>query len=132
MCLKKILKNGSGNTLYGVYFSAIEDDQFPWTTAQLFLRSNGNVGIGTDNPQAKLEVAGAIRLTPSSQPSNATSGMMYFDKASGVFRCFQKKPKSNQFEWVNCGGLSPWRWELEIPVIIKDSAGRVVLEINQE
>jgi hypothetical protein len=89
--------------------------------------------IGTTNPQAKLEVAGAIRLTPTSQPSNATTGMMYFDQSSGVFKCFQKDPQTNQPGWVDCAGnlrLPPQN--LVIPVVIKDSAGNVVLEINQE
>jgi len=89
--------------------------------------------IGTNNPQAKLEVAGAIRLTPTSQPSNATTGMMYFDQSSGVFKCFQKDERGN-YGWVDCGGIQPPRPSegLVIPVVIKDSAGNVVLEINQE
>jgi hypothetical protein len=88
--------------------------------------------IGTKNPQAKLEVAGAIRLTPTSQPSNATTGMMYFDQSSGVFKCFQKDERGN-YGWVDCAGAPRGPSEgLIIPVVIKDSAGNVVLEINQE
>ena len=93
--------------------------------------------IGTKNPQAKLEVAGAIRLTPTSQPSNATTGMMYFDQSSGVFKCFQKDERGN-YDWVNCvervtpppgGGVAT----LTVPVRIYDSSGqRIVLEINEE
>jgi hypothetical protein len=94
--------------------------------------------LGTNNPQAKLEVAGAIRLTPTTQPSNATTGMMYFDQSSGVFKCFQKDPQTNQPGWVNCvstlipppgGGVAT----LTVPVRIYDSSGqRIVLEINEE
>ena len=92
--------------------------------------------LGTNNPQAKLEVAGAIRLTPTSQPSNATTGMMYFDQSSGVFKCFQKDEYGN-YSWVDCrgrtippgGGVAT----LTVPVRIYDSSGqRIVLEINEE
>jgi len=92
--------------------------------------------IGTKNPQAKLEVAGAIRLTPTSQPSNATTGMMYFDQSSGVFKCFQKDQYGN-YGWVDCVGQGPQPPSgvatLTVPVRIYDSSGqRLVLEINEE
>ncbi len=47
---------GSGDTLTGTYFSSVKDDAAPWTTAQLFLNSNGNVGIGTNAPVNQLTV----------------------------------------------------------------------------
>jgi hypothetical protein len=56
---------------------------------------------------------------------------MYFDQSSGVFKCFQKDERGN-YGWVNCGGGGRPSEGLVIPVVIKDSAGNVVLEINQE
>jgi hypothetical protein len=73
-------------------------------------------------------------LTPTSQPSNATTGMMYFDQSSGVFKCFQKNPEGN-FVWMDCvGGGGPKAVAtLTFPVKIYDSTGqRIVLEINEE
>ena len=86
----------------------------------------GNVGIGTNNPQAKLEVNGVIRLTPTTQPSNATSGMIYFDQSSGVFKCYQKNERG-YYDWIDCvrqtilppGGTTT----LTVPVRIYDSTG---------
>jgi hypothetical protein len=75
-------------------------------------------------------------LTPTSQPSNATTGMMYFDQSSGVFKCFQKDPQTNQPGWVDCvggGGPPSGVATLTVPVRIYDSTGqRIVLEINEE
>jgi len=62
--------------------------------------------------------------------------MIYFDQASGVFRCYQKDPQGN-YMWVDCvrwtsppsGGTTT----LTVPVRIYDSTGqRLVLEINEE
>jgi hypothetical protein len=52
--------------------------------------SGGNVGIGTTAPNAKLEVAGTLRLTPITQSAagacNAsTKGAMYFDSDAGSY-----------------------------------------------
>ena len=111
------------------------DHQGILTTSPIYISGN-NVGIGTNNPQAKLEVNGVIRLTPTTQPSNATSGMMYFDQSSGVFRCYQKNKEGN-YVWMDCVGapiLPPGgTTTLTVPVRIYDSTGqRVVLEINEE
>ena len=82
-----------------------------------------------------------MRLTPTTQPSNATTGMMYFDQSSGVFKCFQKTgvDQNNNpiYDWVNClGGVVPPEVvtsTLKVPVRIYDSSGqRIVLEINEE
>ena len=42
-------------------------------------RSTGNVGIGTTAPSAKLEVNGAIRLTPTTAPATLVNGMMWME-----------------------------------------------------
>jgi hypothetical protein len=76
-------------------------------------------------------------LTPTSQPSNATTGMMYFDQSSGVFKCFQKDDKMIIL-WLGrlCTEGVPPRGgvaTLTVPVRIYDSSGqRLVLEINEE
>ncbi len=78
-------------------------------------------------------------MTPTTQPSNATTGMMYFDQSSGVFKCFQKTgvDQNNNpiYGWVDCvGGGGPRAVAtLTVPVRIYDSSGqRLVLEINEE
>ncbi|MFL6210160.1 MAG: tail fiber domain-containing protein [Pyrinomonadaceae bacterium] len=52
-------------------FSTYNDQGFP--TSRMTLDRSGNIGIGTTNPQAKLEVAGNIKL------SGAGNGIMFPD-----------------------------------------------------
>jgi hypothetical protein len=50
--------------------------------------SNGNVGIGTTAPGYKLDVAGPLRLQPSSAPIG-TNGVIYYDSTTNKFKCFE-------------------------------------------
>jgi hypothetical protein len=50
--------------------------------------STGNVGIGTTAPGYKLDVAGALRLQPSSAPTGA-NGVIYYDSTANKFKCYE-------------------------------------------
>jgi hypothetical protein len=72
------------------------------TTIMTFL-TNGNVGIGTTQPVAKLEVANVIRLTPTDTPGTCNSNMegaLYYDASIGQL-CF-----CDGVSWLTVGGLS--------------------------
>ncbi len=126
---------GKGGLLFGLhalnqkfYFGHYNPDD-SWDKYMMVIDAiSGNVGIGTDNPQAKLEVAGAIRLAPSSQPSNPQEGMMYYDSSLHKFMCATDKG------WQDCGGAGEVAGgELTVPVKIWDSnKTRLVLEITEE
>jgi hypothetical protein len=48
------------------------------------IQENGNVGIGTQNPQHKLDVAGTIQMTGFKMPTGAAEGYVLTSDASGV------------------------------------------------
>jgi len=52
------------------------------------LTSSGNVGIGTTGPAYKLDIAGALRLQPSSAPTGA-NGVIYYDSTANKFKCYE-------------------------------------------
>ncbi len=64
-----------------------------------YLSSGGNLGLGTTTPQYKLDVVGALRLQPTSQPSAGANGVIYYDSNENKFKCYQNGA------WVDC--ISP-------------------------
>ncbi len=84
---------GSGNNLIGAYFSAKEDDNSPWNTAQLFLHSSGGVGIGTNQPRAALDVNGqvvAVNRFTMATDNTTTSPTWHIDNYNDRFRIFRQ------------------------------------------
>ena len=51
---------------------------------RLYLKNGGNVGIGTSNPAARLDVAGTTKMTGFQLGSSATAGQVLTANASGV------------------------------------------------
>jgi len=49
-------------------------------TDRMVIRSNGNVGIGTSDPQRKLHVNALLRLEPTTRPDDAGKGDIYYDQ----------------------------------------------------
>ena len=72
------------------------------------LLQNGNVGIGTAGPDAKLEVSGEAILAPISQPVSPQPGMIYYDQTSHVMRYYKGGSSPG---WVDMGArvsLGEW------------------------
>lgn len=65
----------------GLSFSAVGGNG----NTQMFLQSDGNLGVGTANPAAKLDVNGPVRTAPGAAPSSPTAGTIYFDATTHHF-----------------------------------------------
>jgi len=78
----RLVVKGSGNTSGSSALDIVDSDE----TSMLFVRDDGNVGIGTTSPQVKLHVNAVMRLEPQgSAPSGGlgdlyagTDGKLYF------------------------------------------------------
>ena len=78
-----------------------EDGVGPWDTSGnhvYYNKSNGNVGIGIDNPTKTLDVSGNVRIYGAlhdKTDSSGTSGQVLSSTGDGL-------------EWVNEDGVGPW------------------------
>lgn len=54
-------------------------------TSLLIVQADGKVGVGTPSPTQRLEVDGAIRLTPHGAPRDPLAGTFYYDAATRHF-----------------------------------------------
>jgi len=96
------LKNSAGEIKGTIGYSVSRDQVYfgyGANTQQFVISNTGNIGIGTTDPAYKLDVSGALRLQPSSQPT-ADNGVIYYDSSLKKFRCYQNGV------WVDCIGVS--------------------------
>lgn len=71
------------------------------TQDTLLARDSGNVGIGTSDPQAKLDVNGAIKVGVMTADPAGALGMVYYNSSSNKYRSY------TNVEWKDlAGGLS--------------------------
>ena len=67
------------NTFNSIPLAILNTDTDPL----LYVRGNGDVGVGTFNPAAKLDVVGTARMTGFTLPTGAASGKVLTSDASG-------------------------------------------------
>ena len=94
-------KSGSGNITQlaipyghsasidnGMYMRGrYSSDWSPWVKI-ISENTVGNVGIGTNSPTEKLDINGAMHLTPGSTPTTANEGDIYMDATTHKLRCY--------------------------------------------
>ncbi len=71
----------SRNNNSQIYFST-KNTNLPGVAERMRINKDGNVGIGTDNPRARLEVTSVIKSTPTNSPGTCDvtlEGAMYYD-----------------------------------------------------
>jgi len=103
-------------------------------TRDVFVPSNlwynaGKWGIDVSpTTGALLELNGVMRLRPISitEGNYTADGMMYYDTGGRKFRCREGGT------WKDCIAPSTQPSSPTIPFTIKDSAGNIVLEVNQK
>ena len=81
-----------------IVFSSYYSGTTSYTERVRINGSNGNVGIGTDNPQAKLEVTGTISSTGSAYTVNATGANFGFYNAGVVPVTYAQMPLGGSFQ----------------------------------
>jgi hypothetical protein len=65
--------------------------------SDLVIKSNGNIGMGTNNPQRKVHINAIMRLEPiSTAPTSPAKGDMYFDNVINKLRVYDGTV------WQNC------------------------------
>ncbi|MGC8728270.1 MAG: hypothetical protein ACP5SD_03270 [Elusimicrobiales bacterium] len=75
------------------------------TTSNTYLaRDGGAVGIGTQNPQAKLEVNGTFRLTPIFYDPTPKPGLMFYHSPSSTLWL---STGTNNYSWVRVAPQTP-------------------------
>lgn len=108
----EIWQNGT-NLEFNYAPSGTQGSAVNYSTGIVLNANAGNIGIGTTDPQYKLQVAGNTKIgngsllflgTNSGAPTGGANGSMYFDTGAGKFKCYQGG-------WTDCigsGGTPSW------------------------
>lgn len=83
---------------FNVYVSGTAGNVTSGASDVLFLKSNGNVGIGTTNPSQLLEVNGVILADGSVRSSSANAGFSAYDRGgNGKYSTFYRSGDITRF-----------------------------------
>ncbi|MEM0324401.1 MAG: DUF2341 domain-containing protein, partial [Candidatus Aenigmatarchaeota archaeon] len=96
--------------------------------------TTGNVGIGTTNPQARLDVAGNIRIGQSSTVCNENHrGELRFERGTGgeddkLYICM--RDSNGNYRWILVARGDSWLsgWQYRIPITITERSGNTLTD----
>lgn len=98
-CLKA---KGTGSNWAGMFYDSDESQEVliaNGTHAATFM--GGNVGIGTDSPQSKLDISGKIMISDSTSPATPATGVIiYFDGTNLKARRLDGKTSTLSTSWA--------------------------------